>query len=206
MNGNCFFIFLHSEYFLFILIMSDNTTPFQTENLNSDNFEELIHRLYLPLCFAANRFIQDDATSEDIVQEAFTRLWDLHDKNKTIDNIENYMYVLMHNLAMEWIRKRKMQQKYINTRTNKDISLFNVIAEADISMQIIAEIEKLPPRSREVMTLVLKGFDNQQIAEKMGITINSVKTLKYSSIRKFKTIFSADQLLKMLFFFGIMTD
>lgn len=206
MNGNCFYLFLHSKYFLFLLIMSDKTTPFQTENLHSDNFEELVHRLYLPLCFAANRIIQDDATSEDIVQEAFTRLWDLHDKNKIIDNIENYMYVLMHNLAMEWIRKRKMQQKYINTRTNKDISLFNAIAEADISMQIIAEIEKLPPRSREVMTLVLKGFDNQQIAEKMGITINSVKTLKYSSIRKFKTIFSADQLLKMLFFFGIMTD
>lgn len=206
MNGNRFFIFLYPEHFLFILIMSDKTTPFETENLNSNNFEELVHRLYVPLCFAANRFIQDNITSEDIVQEAFARLWDLQGKNKTIDSIENYMYVLVHNLALEWIRKQKVRQKYINTLSDSDTSLFNVIAEADVSMRILAEIEKLPTRSREVMTLALKGFDNQQIAEKMGITVNSVKTLKYSSIRKLRTIFSADLLLKVLFFFGIMTE
>lgn len=201
-----FLYFCIQNIFFFILIMSDKTTSFQTENLDSDHFEELVHRLYIPLCFAANRFIQDNATSEDIVQEAFARLWDLHGKNKTIDSIENYMYVLVHNLALEWIRKQKMQQKYINTRSDSDASLFNVIAEADISMRILAEIEKLPTRSREVMTLALKGYDNQQIAEKMGITVNTVKTLKYSSIRKLKTIFSADLLLKALFFFGIMTE
>lgn len=201
-----FLYFCILNIFLFILIMSDKTTPFETVNLDSNNFEELVHRLYVPLCFAANRFIQDHATAEDIVQEAFARLWDLQGKNKTIDSIENYMYVLVHNLALEWIRKQKVRQKYINTLSDSDTSLFNVIAEADVSMRILAEIEKLPARSREVMTLALKGYDNQQIAEKMEITVNSVKTLKYSSIRKLKAIFSADLLLKALFFFGIMTE
>ena len=71
-----------------------------------------------------------------------------------------------------------------------------------IAMQILAEIEKLPPRSKQVMQLAFQGLDNQQIAQEINISVSSVKTLKYKSIDKLKAIFSSDTLLKILMIFG----
>ena len=140
--------------------------------------------------------------AQDIVQEAFARLWELQGKNKNIENIDNYMYMLVHNLSLEWLRTRKLQAKYLNNHPLKEVNIFNVIVEADVAMQILAEIEKLPPRSKQVMQLAFQGLDNQQIAQEINISVSSVKTLKYKSIDKLKAIFSSDTLLKILMIFG----
>ena len=96
----------------------------------------------------------------------------------------------------------KLQAKYLNNHPLKEVNIFNVIVEADVAMQILAEIEKLPPRSKQVMQLAFQGLDNQQIAQEINISVSSVKTLKYKSIDKLKAIFSSDTLLKILMIFG----
>ena len=112
------------------------------------------------------------------------------------------MYMLVHNHSLEWLRKLKLQEKFVNSRSLKEVNIFNVIVETDVALQIIKEIEKLPPRSKQVMQLAFQGLDNQQIAQEMNISVNSVKTLKYKSIDKLKAIFSSDTLLKILMIFG----
>ena len=180
----------------------DKNTTYQTGNTAATKFESLVNRLYVSLCFAANRFLCDKTAAQDIVQEAFARLWELQGKNKNIENIDNYMYMLVHNLSLEWLRTRKLQAKYLNNHPLKEVNIFNVIVEADVAMQILAEIEKLPPRSKQVMQLAFQGLDNQQIAQEINISVSSVKTLKYKSIDKLKEIFSSDSLLKILMIFG----
>lgn len=180
----------------------DKNTAYRTGNTTLNNFESLVNRLYVPLCFAANRFLGDKTAAQDIVQEAFARLWELQGKNKNIGNIDNYMYMLVHNLSLEWIRTRKLQAKYLNNLPPKEVNSFHVIVEADVAMQILAEIEKLPPRSKEIMELAFKGMDNQQIAEKLRISVNTVKTLKYKSIEKLKSAFSSDIVKMVMFFLG----
>ena len=158
------------------------------KNSSPNEFASTMNRLYAPLCFAANRFLNDKSASEDIVQEAFARLWELVSKEKEIESIDNYMYMLVHNLSLEWLRKLKLQEKFVNSRSLKEVNIFNVIVETDVALQIIKEIEKLPPRSKQVMQLAFQGLDNQQIAQEMNISVNSVKTLKYKSIDKLKAI------------------
>ena len=146
----------------------DKNTTYQTGNTAATKFESLVNRLYVSLCFAANRFLGDKTAAQDIVQEAFARLWELQGKNKNIENIDNYMYMLVHNLSLEWLRTRKLQAKYLNNHPLKEVNIFNVIVEADVAMQILAEIEKLPPRSKQVMQLAFQGLDNQQIAQEIN--------------------------------------
>lgn len=180
----------------------DKNTAYQTENTSANKFESLVNRLYVPLCFAANRFLCDKTAAQDIVQEAFARLWELQGKNKNIENVDNYMYMLVHNLSLEWLRTCKMQAKYLNNHPLKEVNIFNVIVESDVTMQILAEIEKLPARSKQIMELTFKGLDNQQIAEELQISVNSVKTLKYKSIEKLKSAFSSDMMKIFVFFLG----
>lgn len=86
----------------------DKNTTYQTGNTAATKFESLVNRLYVSLCFAANRFLGDKTAAQDIVQEAFARLWELQGKNKNIENIDNYMYMLVHNLSLEWLRSCKL--------------------------------------------------------------------------------------------------
>ena len=60
----------------------DKNTTYQTGNTAATKFESLVNRLYVSLCFAANRFLGDKTAAQDIVQEAFARLWELQGKNK----------------------------------------------------------------------------------------------------------------------------
>ena len=65
----------------------DKNTTYQTGNTAATKFESLVNRLYVSLCFAANRFLCDKTAAQDIVQEAFARLWELQGKNKNIENV-----------------------------------------------------------------------------------------------------------------------
>ena len=52
--------------------------------------------------------------------------------------------------------------------------------------QLYDAIDTLPPRSRELILLNLQGKDNAEAAEAMGISLNTVKSLKktaYSALR-----------------------
>ena len=49
----------------------DKNTTYQTGNTAATKFESLVNRLYVSLCFAANRFLGDKTAAQDIVQEAF---------------------------------------------------------------------------------------------------------------------------------------
>ena len=57
------------------------------KNSSPNEFASTMNRLYAPLCFAANRFLNDKSASEDIVQEAFARLWELVSKEKEIESV-----------------------------------------------------------------------------------------------------------------------
>lgn len=53
----------------------------------------------------ANRFIRDPARAEDVVQEAWLRLSDRDGKGEEISNSLSYLYSVVRNLALDWLRK-----------------------------------------------------------------------------------------------------
>ena len=81
------------------------------KNSSPNEFASTMNRLYAPLCFAANRFLNDKSASEDIVQEAFARLWELVSKEKEIESIDNYMYMLLFRSLSRMVKKTEITGK-----------------------------------------------------------------------------------------------
>ena len=52
--------------------------------------------------------------------------------------------------------------------------LFRIFEPPKVSMR--RKIESLAPRQQETVTLVLQGLNNQEIADTLGISINTVKS------------------------------
>jgi len=60
------------------------------------------------------------------------------------------------------------------------------VIEEETFRLLLSEIRKLPEASQEIMILALNGLKNPEIAEELGISVNTVKTQKKIAYAKLK--------------------
>ena len=81
--------------------------------LKFDSHEALVkifRQYYANLVRFTARFIPDKSTCEDIVQEAFIRVWINRKKLETDTSIRSYLISLVQNLALNELRHRKVKR------------------------------------------------------------------------------------------------
>ena len=61
-----------------------------------------------------------------------------------------------------------------------------MLIEEEINQILIHAIDLLPVQSARIMRLILSGYENKEIAKVMGVSVNTIKTLKYAAIRKLR--------------------
>ena len=99
-----------------------------------------------------------------------------------------------------------MRQHTVNEDINPAIedgseSVLNAIIEEEVHREIIAAIEKLPQERRRIVQLSMEGYSQEEIAEELQVSVNTVKTQK----RKAYAFLRAE--LKNLFvFFMVITN
>lgn len=145
-------------------------------------FESLFMDLYSSLCSVADHYLCDEASSKDIAQEAFIKLWNKREEFHSIISVKSYLYTTVRNLSLNYIRDNRKNCKIRSLLPEINDSDFkSVIIEEETIRTLYAAIDKLPPQTSRIVQMSLKGAKNQEIAEKLGISVNSVKTLKYNA-------------------------
>lgn len=145
----------------------------------------LYKQFYYPLVLWADTILKDMDQAEDVVQDLFVRLWE-KDICEVLEGegIKSYLYTSVRNIALRRLKK--------NTKLESlpDISLIERVWEdperthQEVIDRVLSEIEKLPPRSREVLECVhLKNMKYAEVAEYLGISVSTVKTLLVRSIK-----------------------
>ncbi|NSL87390.1 RNA polymerase sigma factor [Chitinophaga solisilvae] len=146
---------------------------------------------YPPLCLFATRLIGETGAAEDIAGESFVKLWDRRTDFQTEQNIKAFLYITTRNACMDFYRKsqRQAQSKkdltYIIGDDMEDETVMeNEMIRAAVLGEIYKEIENLPLRARQIFKLsYIDGMKNQEIADEMGIAINTVKNQKARAIQ-----------------------
>ncbi len=149
---------------------------------NSEAFKKIFDDLFASMCILASRIVKDDEKGKDIAQEAFVKLWKNPDEEFSDENaLRAYLYVLVKNASISLLRKEK---KIINTPiddythiVNDDHFVDEILREETYRLLKVA-IDQLSPQAREVVRLALKGYSNQEIADELDVTINTIKTVK----------------------------
>ena len=67
-----------------------------------------------------------------------------------------------------------------------------MLIEEEINQILIHAIDLLPVQSARIMRLILSGYENKEIAKVMGVSVNTIKTLKYAAIRKLREYFNSN--------------
>lgn len=74
----------------------------------------------------------------------------------------------------------------------------DVYHKEEVYQHLFESIDRLPQRQREVFLLAMKGKRNAEIAEQLGIAVNTVKVMKRRGFATLRKDLSPDSLILLL--------
>lgn len=70
------------------------------------DINEIFKLYYRSLCLYAAHYLHDIDAAEDVVQECFSTLWEnMTDKQKHIDDFKSYLYTMVRNRSLDYLKK-----------------------------------------------------------------------------------------------------
>ena len=148
-------------------------------------FRELFDLHFNALCGFGRKYMNDDSI-EDVVQEVFISFWYKKDDFDNLNAVKSYLYKSVRNKCLNAIRDSLVQQKQNEGKLESEIQFENYVIEEETFNQLYNEIKNLPAASQEIMLLALNGLKNQEIADELDISLNTVKTQKKIAYAKLK--------------------
>ena len=146
-------------------------------------FERLFVSLYPGLCNIANHYLNNEMLSKDVAQDAFIKWWNKREDFRDFAAVKSFLYITIRNQCLNYIRDHRKEVDLagrFSEETDADFDL--MVIEEEAIEALYSAIDRLPAQSARIMRLVVKGDKNQEIADQLGISVNSVKTLKYNAL------------------------
>lgn len=167
-----------------------------TENVSLNNqkyFDDFFRRNYQVLCYFAYSFLKDRDIAEDVVQNIFMKI--LHDSTvySTEEHLKYYLFKSIRNECINELKKNTLRSEILEKITaclheeTDDSDIYSSIVRAEIYREIIVAINSLPEKCGEIFNLAyIEHLDNNEIAEKLNISINTVKVQKNNAKKQLR--------------------
>lgn len=148
----------------------------------------------------AFKYLKDSGMAEDVIQHVFVKLWESTSDIHIEINLKNYLFTMTKNLILNVIRDHKevVSLSYMNAQIEQPSvdDIEKRMEDRELQDLLYQGIEALPPQKKEVCLRRLKTSDsNQQIAEKMGISVHTVKSHYQESLKLLREYFKQIKLM-----------
>ncbi len=118
------------------------------------------------------------ADAEDITQEVFIKLWEIHEKVDPAKDIRALLYVMARNAALALFKKRKVRKDYLDHTVFDDIdatTTYDIVVEREKLLLAELAVSRLEPQTQRIYEMSEKLLmTHDQIATKLGISPQSV--------------------------------
>ncbi|MBO9573115.1 MAG: RNA polymerase sigma-70 factor [Chitinophagaceae bacterium] len=146
-------------------------------------FEELFD-IYVPRLYPViETVVHSESAVKDVIQDVFLKLWVVRGTLREVQSPRDYIFRMTYNQSFKHLRKmlrqEKVQSKYHEREVNK-----NDLPDTPEELMDVAEARKLveeaitllPEQSRKIYQLSRhSGYRPQEIADHLGITVQSVR-------------------------------
>lgn len=156
-------------------------------SLDRRQLEELYIRLEKPLYNIVFRWVWNREEAQDLVQEAFVRLWRMRDRVQ-LETVEPLVFRIALNLASNRRRAKKIRRWIALDSANHVASESRNSAEQLESQErdqaVRCAVEALPERLRRVILLSeFSGLTYEQIGHSLGIPPGTVGSRRNAAIK-----------------------
>ena len=146
--------------------------------ITTQEFEHHFKSLYKPLCLFALRYTDQVDDAEDIVQEAFLKLWYIRDRLDGYQSVEALSVQVVKNLCLDKLRSKRMDRMPENSESIlADTVTPEQLLEQHDAVAIIGRlIQQLPTLQQCIIRMKdVEGYELSEIAQITGTQIESVR-------------------------------
>ena len=168
-------------------------------------FDTLVARFQKPLLGFVYRFVGDGAAGEEIVQEAFLRVYLHRDRYRPKARFSTWVYRIAHHLALNYLRDHRrdrrmnsldepdgpgetLARELPDQAPNTEQALVSADAAQERRRRVRVAIAALPERQRAAVILhKYQGLDYQEIAGSLAVSESALKSLlfrAYTTLRR----------------------
>lgn len=151
------------------------------------------------------RYTGDADLAADLSQETFVRVFEQGDNLVLGECGRAYLYTVARHLYWHHCRHRQVEESYassLNENEESDYDFLKEVTQRETIRILYAAIEKLPPRTRQIIRLNLEGKSNAEVAQILRISLNTVKDLKKTAYTALRDLLSNEYLLILLWLVG----
>ena len=141
-------------------------------------FRVLVERHAGSLSAHAARMLQSPSEAEEVVQEAYIRLWKQAPRYRPEAKLRTWLYGVVHNLCIDRLRARRSHDAEAVDQLAVDDRPSGDRRERERSLRVQGEVALLPERQRAALSLVhFEELSNIDAAALLGVSIEALESL-----------------------------
>jgi RNA polymerase sigma-70 factor (family 1) len=143
-------------------------------------FTEIYNRYWEKLFYKAGKKLNDLPGAENIVQDIFLNIWQRRNKLEVKGDLNHYLAVALKYRIINYQNrhaKKTIYQTHLSIEdTTADRTTEEWLAYTELNRRMANLVANLPEKCQLAFRLREEGLSQQQIADKMGISENTVDT------------------------------
>ena len=143
-------------------------------------FAAVFERYNRLLYTIAYRFLKSEEEAEDAIQYLFMKLWEQRTNFSFESGIRSLLFTILKNYILNELRHRSLvfEKLYeMAQQVNDEDDFLTQFENGELGKFLRVAIDKLPPQKQKICLLKIEyGLSNQEIADRMGITVPTVKS------------------------------
>ena len=146
-------------------------------------YEELFRRYYRYLVVCACRLVGREDVAEDVVPEVVVALWEGAKVFDSYRGFQAFVYNAVKNGCLNWLKREEMEARHQRrmveegeVRESDEGEEEYAVAREELYRRLHEAVERLPERCRAVFRLRMEGMRNEEIAGRLRLSVETVKT------------------------------
>lgn len=158
--------------------MNDETLVKECVSGNARAQRMLFDRYSAKMLGVAMRYIRDKERAEDVLQDAFIKVFKNLERFKHDGSLEGWIRRIVVNTALDQLRKNKKRQGDLELDDSFiEITTNNFTEERLQAESLMKLVQELPEGYRTVFNMfAIEGYSHKEIAKKLGVTENTSKS------------------------------
>jgi RNA polymerase sigma factor (sigma-70 family) len=148
--------------------------------MNAEQFKEKLLPVSQKLFRLSYRFLESTQEAEDVVQEVFVKLWNMHDKLGEIKNHEAFATTITKNLCLDRLKAKKTisfdNTEGLQLQASEKNNPYQETEAKNNGLIIKSIVETLPDQQRTIM--IMRDFEEysfEEIEELTGLNLNYIR-------------------------------
>lgn len=178
-------------------VLTNEADAFAAFNKGEDGGLSFLFKVYYPtLLIFANKFT-NNVLSEEIVNEAFFKIWEKRNAINSLTHFRSYLYKIIYRDCLKV--KQQKNNIELNDSFVDEFDFSTELIKSETLRHIYYAIEALPEQCKQVFTqLYVEGKTVRETADELGVAVSTVKAQKARGIQLLKIKLGNTEMITLL--------